>query len=91
MGREAREIQNVGTELFERIKKFVEHYNKVGERLAQATDAYNRSLGSYDKRLRPQGAKFAKLVAGKESDFPQAPSRQVARRSGRTRDIFNQD
>ena len=57
-----------------RMMTFVNHYQRVGKGLSDAVDSYNRSIGSFDTRVVPQGRKFAELVKGDPEEFS-APSR----------------
>lgn len=71
LSQKTKEILHVGKEMMKRLRKLVDHYNKVGMRLSQATQAYNESVGSFKHRVAPKGREFAKLVDGNEGAFPQ--------------------
>ncbi len=47
----AQQIADLGQTLHARIGKFLEHWDNVGQRLTQATSAYNDSVGSMRERL----------------------------------------
>jgi DNA recombination protein RmuC len=47
----ARDIADIGRELYERIGKFVESYEKVGRSLSSAAAAYNASIGTLESRV----------------------------------------
>ncbi len=64
----AREIAASAQELFARVVKFTEHFEKIRSGLEQASKAYNDAVGSYETRVRPSGEKLLKLggdVSGK--------------------------
>jgi DNA recombination protein RmuC len=64
----AREIAASAQELFVRVVKFTEHFDKIRSGLEQASKAYNDAVGSYETRVRPSGEKLLKLggdVSGK--------------------------
>ncbi|MGZ4974403.1 MAG: DNA recombination protein RmuC [Limisphaerales bacterium] len=64
----AREIAENAQELFLRVVKFTEHFEKIRSGLEQASRAYNDAVGSYETRVRPSGEKLLKLggdVSGK--------------------------
>ncbi len=63
----ARAIAEAARELFERVAKFIDHFESIRDGLQKAGDAYNRALGSYESRVRPQGEKLAKLGAAAEN------------------------
>jgi DNA recombination protein RmuC len=57
----AREIATCAQELFVRVVKFTEHFEKIRAGLEQASRAYNEAIGSYETRVRPSGEKLLKL------------------------------
>jgi DNA recombination protein RmuC len=60
----AREISELGQELYERIRVMAAHFQRVGKNLGQATEAYNDTVGSLERRVLPQARKFDVLGAG---------------------------
>ncbi|MFM8470301.1 MAG: DNA recombination protein RmuC [Limisphaerales bacterium] len=60
----AREIAEAAGELFARVAKFTEHFERIRGGLAKANDAYNDAVGSYDRMVRPQGERILKLGVG---------------------------
>lgn len=63
LARNAQEVAALGRELYERIAILAEHWSRVGQRLDQAVDAYNRSVGSLESRVLPSARKFKELKA----------------------------
>ncbi len=63
----AEKVRQTGEDLYERLRVFVDHYEKIGKGLGSAVEAYNKSVGSYERRVVPAGRKFAELV-GKDQD-----------------------
>ena len=59
----AREIAMVGSELYERVKTFVGHFEDVGARLSKAGDCYNKAVGSLEGRVLPSARKLKELHA----------------------------
>src|SRR5690606_7282246 len=47
----AKEIAQIGHELYERLGVVCDHWNKVGKSLNSAVDAYNQSVTSFESRL----------------------------------------
>jgi DNA recombination protein RmuC len=69
----AREIAEVGKELYERLSTFVSHHAAVGKKLESAVKAYNQSVGSLERRLLVSGRRLHDLgVAGEQIDHPMA-------------------
>jgi DNA recombination protein RmuC len=60
----AREIAATAQELFNRVAKFFEHFEKIGAGLEKARGAFNDAVGSYDRMVRPSGEKLLKLGGG---------------------------
>jgi DNA recombination protein RmuC len=60
----AREIAATAQDLFSRVVKFFEHFDKIRAGLERANGAYNDALGSYERMVRPSGEKLMKLGGG---------------------------
>ncbi|MGA2750341.1 MAG: DNA recombination protein RmuC [Verrucomicrobiota bacterium] len=60
----AREIVATAQELFNRVGKFIEHFEKIRAGLERANAAYDDARGSYDRMVRPSGNKMLKLTGG---------------------------
>jgi len=65
----AQEIKQLGEEMHSRLLTFISRYQDVGRELNSAVTAFNRSIGSFDSRVVPQGRRFAELVTGSEDNF----------------------
>ncbi len=59
----AREISDLGAELYERLAKLGEHFAKVGKNLGGAVDAYNDATRSLETRVLVTARKFKELHA----------------------------
>lgn len=57
----ARAIAGAATELFNRVTKFTEHFEKIRAGLERAISSYNEAVGSYDRMIRPSGERFQRL------------------------------
>lgn len=66
---DAARIKQVGDEMHKRLLTFVGHYSRVGKGLEMVLNAYNQSVGSFDRSIVPQGRRFAELVVGGKTDF----------------------
>ncbi|MDR1233054.1 MAG: DNA recombination protein RmuC [Puniceicoccales bacterium] len=66
LANEAREIAEVGKEMYARLKVFFEHFNGMGKSLANTVEAFNKMRTSADSRLVPQGKRFQELGIGSE-------------------------
>ena len=70
LAEDAAKVKEAGEEMHKRMLAFINHYQNVGRRLDSAVDAYNRSIGSFDRSVVPQGRRFAGLVVSDDDDFP---------------------
>jgi DNA recombination protein RmuC len=56
----AREISDLGRELYKRLATMGTHFSKLGRTLDGAVDAYNKTLGSLERQVLPQARRFEK-------------------------------
>ncbi|MFZ5653145.1 MAG: DNA recombination protein RmuC [Pseudomonadota bacterium] len=59
----AREVAELGRDLYDRIAKLAEHWYKVGKGLDNAVGAYNDSVGTLESRVLPAARRFRDLRA----------------------------
>jgi len=69
----AQEIKNLGSELYERLRMFGEHFTSVGQNLRQSVDSYNKALTWIDRNVMPTARKMQLLGTAKGKTL-QAPS-----------------
>jgi DNA recombination protein RmuC len=60
----ARAIAEAAQELYVRVAKFTEHFERIRDGLGKANSAYNDAVGSYERMVRPSGEKILKLGGG---------------------------
>ncbi len=66
---QARQVGQLGKELYERLVVAVGHLKRVGSGLTSAVDNYNKFVGSFDRSVLPAGRRFRDLdveTGGKE-------------------------
>ena len=80
----AREVQQMGRELYKRLATFGEHMAKTGKSLSGAVDAYNKAVGSLERNVFPQARRFHELGVVGGADKPLLELDHV---DGRTRQI----
>ncbi|HDL86066.1 MAG TPA: DNA recombination protein RmuC [Candidatus Acetothermia bacterium] len=66
----ARQIALQGRELYDRILRFLDLFQKTGKGLGQAVDAYDKAVGSLESRLLPSARRFKDLNAASK-DLPE--------------------
>jgi DNA recombination protein RmuC len=68
----AKEISELGKELYKRIIDMSSHFSDVGSKLGKAVESYNKAVGSLESRVLVTGRKFKTLnVSGSEQDIEQ--------------------
>lgn len=77
----AREIELAGATLYKRLGTFVEHLAKVGERIKQSNESYNKALGSLDRNVLPAARKLKDMNATSEAEINVPPQIDVEPRS----------
>ena len=70
----AREIQRVAVDLFERFLKFGEHFAKSGRSLDAAVRSHNEAVGSFERRVVPAGRRLTELRVGDSERLPELPA-----------------
>src|SRR3954471_2639526 len=54
----AQKVSELGRELYERLTTMTDHFVKLGDRLDGAVQEYNKTVGSFDRRVLPSARKF---------------------------------
>lgn len=78
--RNANVIAETARELYDRLRTYAGHVDKMGRGLGQAVDAYNAGVGSFQSRVLVQARRFEELGAAGESrqlDEPAAVDKSV--------------
>jgi DNA recombination protein RmuC len=57
----SRAIADEAQELYSRVCKFTEHFERIRAGLERANTAFNEAVGSYDRMVRPSGERLQKL------------------------------
>jgi len=76
----AKEISDLGKQLYDRIRTFVEHLGAIGHALDHSVDAYNKAVGSLELRVLPSARRFKELEAATGDDVPQIETVDAAPR-----------
>jgi DNA recombination protein RmuC len=75
----ARQVSELGRELYDRLSTMGAHVSKLGNRLDQAVAAYNETVGSLEARVLPSARRFPELgvPAKEEIDHVETVERMV--------------
>ena len=57
----AQKIAEAAQELFVRVVKFTEHFQRIRDGIEKANNAFNDAVGSYERMVRPSGERLQKL------------------------------
>ena len=68
IARNAEKVADLGNELYSRLSRYVEHVDKMGRGLRSAVDAYNGSVGSFERMVLPQARRFRELGSVSSND-----------------------
>ena len=71
VAKKAREISDLGKEMYDRLAVFAGHYIDVGKSLRQAIDRYNRGVGSWDRNVATSAERFQKLHVPISRELPE--------------------
>ena len=79
----AREVQQIGLDLYKRLCTFGEHVARVGRGLAGAVESYNEAVGSLERRVLPQARRFQDLgvVGVSDKDLVELEALETAPRA----------
>jgi len=67
----AREISDLGKELYERLKTFLGHFQTLGSSIERAVESYNKAVGSMESRVLVSARKFKELGAATGEEIPE--------------------
>lgn len=69
MTQEAKQIVELGQQLYDRMSVFSEHFNKIGRSLDNSVEAYNQAVRSTESRLLPTVRKFKDLSLNQDKSI----------------------
>ncbi|MCK4809865.1 MAG: DNA recombination protein RmuC [Candidatus Omnitrophica bacterium] len=88
IAKHAQEIAALGKEIYDRFQPFLEHINKTGGYLSQATVSFNKMIMSLERRVMISVRKFKELGAAGDKELPEIqPVEQVPMKTQAEKDI----
>jgi len=83
----ARDISDLGEQLYDRIRVLADHFARIGGSLNSAVDAYNKTLASLEGRVLVTARRFKELGAATDKDIPLLDSVEKTSRTIQTADF----
>jgi DNA recombination protein RmuC len=80
LARNAEEIRELGCTLYDRLRTFSEHFEKVGDGLERAVKNFNAAAGSLESRVLVSARKFRELGAAQDKEIREQPVIEAAPR-----------
>ncbi|MAF68609.1 MAG: DNA recombination protein RmuC [Micavibrio sp.] len=77
----AREVSELGSELYKRVSVFGRHMQDMGKGLERALSSYNKAVGSLESNVLPQARRFNDFHIGQSQDLPDLTAVESATRS----------
>jgi DNA recombination protein RmuC len=66
----ARVVNELGTELYERLATMTGHFATLGDRLDKTVQEYNKTVGSFERRVLPQARKLTEHGVRPKKELP---------------------
>jgi DNA recombination protein RmuC len=89
IAKNAREIGQIGNELYERFAKMIEHFNSVGKSIKDAGKAYDQTAASVNSRLIPSFRKLGTKVEKEQNEIGEIEELDVTLRLFQTSSEVN--
>ena len=67
----AKQISELGKELYDRLKTFLGHFQTLGSSIERAVESYNKAVGSMEGRVLVSARKFKELGVGSGEGIPE--------------------
>jgi DNA recombination protein RmuC len=83
----AKEVSELGRELYKRLATLTEHFAKVGDRLQSTVRAYNDSVGSFERSVLPGARKLKDHGITSTSDLAELRDIELAVRTVKTPEL----
>ena len=81
VARSAKAISETGRDLHDRLKTFLQHFEGVRKGLKNASESYNKAVGSLESRVLVSARRLAGLNHADEAELECPPSMEVPLRS----------
>lgn len=69
----AKKIQGLGEDLYQRLAAFTGHLSKLGRQLGSSVEAYNSAVGSLERNVLPGARKFREMGVSARKEIDELP------------------
>ena len=71
IAKSAQQVSGLGRDLYDRLRTFLGHFDKIKRGLESATSAFNQAVGSFESRVLPSARRFRDLGAATGDELPE--------------------
>ncbi len=71
IAKSAQQVSGLGRDLYDRLRTFLGHFDRIKRGLESATAAFNQAVGSLESRVLPSARRFRELGAATGADLPE--------------------
>ena len=71
IAKSAQEVSDLGRDLYDRLRSFLGHFDRMKKGLETATAAFNQAVGSLESRVLPSARRFRDLGAATGDELPE--------------------
>ena len=83
LAQNAREIEELGSEMLKRLRTFTQHFVAVGRSLGTSVNSFNSAVGSLEGSVAPQARRMQEFGAGRQHPLHEAkllePPREIVK------------
>ncbi|MES1247054.1 MAG: DNA recombination protein RmuC [Actinomycetota bacterium] len=83
----AQKVAELGRELYERLTTMSEHFVRLGDRLDGAVAEYNKTIGSFERRVLPSARKFTEHGIAPKKELPELEPIEIAAQPPQTLEL----
>ena len=83
----AKQIAELGRELYDRVRIFAGHFTGIGSSLQRAVASYNSAVGSLESRVLPQGRRLKEVASLADAEIPEVPTVELSARDVTALDV----
>lgn len=81
IAKNAKEIGEIGSELYDRLAKMIDHFNNVGKCIEKTSKAFDTTANSFNTRLRPSFDKLRMKAAKGQNEITEIEQLNVSSKS----------